>query len=293
MVHFITRLLRMTLVTACFVPAVAQHPKTTAPRSHAGDRGGEAATTAVSSVCSRNAEFRRQHSRDMWARVPHTSLMRAAAQGRLNGVRILLRRGAAVNEKNELGMTALMLAAAAGHVDVVKALLAAGADPNASAGIAHVGAWSVLTMAMNPLNRNWLEVIDALIAAGGKVNPPRSVTISPLVYAVEQCDTRMIKALLARGADVNWDNEISRAPLVSTVTNGEPDVEVTRLLLEAGADPNKPRLSVGNECVSILVYLDGWLEASSDKDREEIRRLLERSGARRHREKTKGRPCHP
>jgi ankyrin repeat protein len=198
-----------------------------------------------------------------------------------------------VDEKNELGMTALMLAARAGHVDVVKALLAAGADPNASAGIAHVGAWSVLTMAMNPLNRNWFEVIDALIAAGAKVNPPRAVAISPLTHAVVQCDTGMIKALLARGADVNWENEISSAPLVTAVTNGEPDVEVTRLLLEAGADPNKPRLSVGNESVSILSYLDGWLEGSSDKDREEIRRLLERAGAKRHREKRNGKPCHP
>jgi ankyrin repeat protein len=205
----------------------------------------------------------------------------------------LLRGGAAVDEKNALGMTALMLAAGAGHVDVVKALLAAGADPNASVGIAHVGAWSVLTMAMNPLNRNWLEVIDTLIAAGGKVNPPSSVAISPLAYAVEQCDTGMIKALLARGADVNWGNEISHMPLVSAVTEGEPDVEVTRLLLEAGADPNKPRLSVGDECVSILAYLDGWLEGSTDKDREEIRRLLERSGARRHRAKSNGMPCHP
>ena len=264
---------------------------TMAPHTLAGDRGGDAAATSAGSVCARNAALRRQLSRDMWAKVPRTSLVRAAEQGRLNGVRVLLRRGAAVDEKNELGMTALMLAAGAGHVDVVKALLAAGADPNASGGVAHVGAWSVLTMAMNPLNRNWLEVIDALIAAGGKVNPPSSVDISPLTHAVVQCDTSMIKALLARGADVNWENEISSAPLVTAVTNGEPDVEVTRLLLEAGADPNKPRLSVGNECVSILSYLDGWLERSSDKDREEIRRLLERAGAKRYRENSNGKPC--
>ena len=86
-----------------------------------------------------------------------------------------------MNQKNAIGMTPLMLAAGAGHIDVIKALLAAGAHPNAAGGIAHGPIFSVMTMGMTSSNKHRMEVMDALIAAGGKVNPPRDSPIAPLV----------------------------------------------------------------------------------------------------------------
>jgi len=81
--------------------------------------------------------------------------MSAAQAGRLDKVRVLLKGGVDVNEKLDAlgGMTALMLAAAAGHLEVVKELLKAGANPNALAGIAHVGFFTPLVMAMNGVNK--------------------------------------------------------------------------------------------------------------------------------------------
>jgi ankyrin repeat protein len=220
--------------------------------------------------------------------------MRAAAAGRLDEVRGLVKAGADVNEKAEsLGFTALVLAAGAGHLEVVKVLLEGGADPNAAGGAAHVGFFSVLTAAMARRNENRLELIDTLIAAGAKVNPPKWFPESPLDWAVRERDLEMLRALLKRGADANWENEIGSTPLVTAVTAAEPDVELVRSLLAAGASPNKPRLWVGDDCVSILEYLDGWLEASRDEGREEIGRLLVQSGARKYRAKSNGTPCKP
>jgi ankyrin repeat protein len=214
--------------------------------------------------------------------------MRAAAGGRLDEVRNLL-EGADVNEKGALGITALMFAVGAGHLEVVKALLEAGADPNAAGGVVHGGVFSVLTVAMNRQNKNRMELMDILIAAGAKVNPPRRFPESPLDAAVKERDIEMLKALLERGADVNWENEIGTTPLETAVSMGEPDVEVVRLLLKAGADPNRPRLWEGDVCVSLLEVFDKG--PSRDKVREEIRRLLKQSGAKKYIVKSHGMPC--
>jgi hypothetical protein len=70
---------------------------------------------------------------------------------------------------------------------------------------------------------------------------------------------------------------------------GEPDVEVVRLLLKAGADPNRPRLWVGDHCVSLLEAFDNGL--SRDNVSKEIRRLLKQSGAKKYTAKSHGMPC--
>jgi uncharacterized protein len=57
-----------------------------------------------------------------------TSLMRAARDGRLDLVRLLIERNAGLNQTGKYRLTALMLAVIAGHEDVVGALCEAGAD---------------------------------------------------------------------------------------------------------------------------------------------------------------------
>jgi ankyrin repeat protein len=217
--------------------------------------------------------------------------MRAAAAGRLDEVRNLLKAGADVNEElAELGLTALMIAAARGDIEMLKLLLAAGANPNASGGVAHVGFWTVLTVAMNRQNKNRLELVDTLIAAGAQVNPPW-VPESPLQATIKANDIEMLKALLQRGSDVNWENEIGTTALVTAIAMAEPNAEIVRLLLKAGANPNKPRLWAGEDCVSLLTFLGEPSRISKDKVRAEIRRLVVQAGGKRFAANLHGKPC--
>jgi uncharacterized protein len=214
--------------------------------------------------------------------------MQAAAHGQLNSVRALLKSGADVNTKGEVGFSALMLAARQGNHEVVKTLLEAGADPNVSIGIAHVGRWSVLTMAMSRCNPNRIPLMDTLIAAGARVNPPKEDPITPLNHAIEQSDIEMIQAILQRGAEVNRTGKFGNTPLTTAVTMGDINVAVVKLLLAAGADPNPPKLRVGadGDEMSLLAYLESYIEGSRkdgrrDEAREEIARMLKQAGAKR------------
>jgi ankyrin repeat protein len=217
--------------------------------------------------------------------------MRAAFAGRVDQVAALLKSGVDVNEKDVLGCTALTFSVVKGNIDVAKLLLQAGADPNAVGGVAHVGFCSVMIMAMTPRPHR-LELIDMLIAAGGALNPPHSFPHSPLMSAVQFKDTELINALLERGADVNWANSIGTTALQEAITIGEPRVEVVRLLLKAGADPNKPRLWVGNVCISLLQALDERLTMSNNQTDRDIRDLLRGAGAKKYKRQSRGRPCY-
>jgi ankyrin repeat protein len=220
--------------------------------------------------------------------------MRATWKGRVDEVRRLLKEGSNVNETFDFGYTALIIAALLGHLDVLKVLLDAGADPNGMAGLTHPRViFTPLNAAMNRRNKKRLETIDMLIAAGAKVNTPVPLQ-SPLDNAVTNRDIEMVRAFLDRGADVDWPDQFGRTALVTAVlaTNG-PDVSIVKLLLDAGANPNKPRLSAGNHCVSIFEFQSYGLKFSKDHARLETRRLLIQYGAKRYRSKACINGCYP
>jgi ankyrin repeat protein len=165
-----------------------------------------------------------------------TPLMRAAESGNTDQVRALLKRGADVNAAlPQWRLTALMLAAGEGHLQVVKALLAAGATPNAVAfGHGGVPGWAWM-FAMNRCNKEWLEITDAMLAAGVQLNPRANIYPSPLTYAIERDDMVMIEALVMRGADVNLkDQEAGETPLMFAARYSSH--KVVRALIDAGAD---------------------------------------------------------
>lgn len=165
-----------------------------------------------------------------------TALMAAAGRGHVEIVRILLRNGAEVNTKHEVGGTALTGAAARGHLEVVKALLAAGADSNVWVASFHGGIKTALQYAMQPENKNWREIVEAMITAGAEVNPRAGFILSPLRGAIEKEDAALLKTMIELGADVNLIDDTGSTPLMFAVQSSSPNI--VKALLDAGAHLN-------------------------------------------------------
>ena len=194
--------------------------------------------------------------------------MVAAENGDLNRVREQLEKGVDVNARAQAGHTALMLAAAAGHLEVVKTLLNAKADPNIRVITFHAGESLTLMAAMNRCNKDWEKILDAMIAAGGELNPKEVFSNSPLMYAITRYDPILVKALIAKGADVNLKNHRGTTPLMTAIMSRGATVENVKLLLGAGADAN----ARDNDGKTAQAYVDIYVKEKTE--RAELSRLL-------------------
>jgi ankyrin repeat protein len=189
------------------------------------------------------------------------SLWTAIALDRADDVRDMLVRDPAMRgarmTRNQQRRTPLHHAAAKNRLRIVQLLLALGADPHAADA---TGATALTTAAQENADP---AIVSALLAAGAKldvltavnlgrygeaeamlredpsrVGPDGGDTIA-LHLAVNKQNLATIRWLLAHGIDVNakrlmWD--CNHTALHMTIESGA--VEIARLLLDAGADPN-------------------------------------------------------
>ena len=186
-----------------------------------------------------------------------TALMAAAAYGHTEAVNLLLNEGANVNMRHEVGGTALTSAAARGHLEVVKALLKAGGDPNVVVGSMHGGIITAMMFAMNPENRDWLQIVDELITAGAPLNPQNEFYLSPLRWIIAEDNRSMLQVFLKRGLNVNLLDEDGSTPLMYAAHYGSPDM--VRALIDAGADLNAKNKNGETALTIALKYsLNNW-----------------------------------
>jgi ankyrin repeat protein len=147
---------------------------------------------------------------DHRAKVEAQTLVAAASANDLASIRLLIEKGAAVNEKDDLGRTPLMHAAGNGNLKAVELLLSKGADVNAiSADKAETVkngpiALGNLTALMLAVPAGGPEVVKALLDAGANVNAEDVRHMTPLMLAVatDRADPRTVRLLLQRGADI-------------------------------------------------------------------------------------------
>jgi ankyrin repeat protein len=189
-----------------------------------------------------------------------TALLFAARHGSLDAVRALVAAGAEVNEARPDGATPLLVAVINGHADLVDFLLDKGANPNAEGGVTELTVTGTRAKPVPIRYRRlgyskrdsegvfrdniWGKPLQAAVHVA-------NWQISDQFIAVQFDRLRVIKSLLDHGADVNgrnrmeeprWSGARYRRPLQGAtaflLATKSADIEVMRLLLAYGADPN-------------------------------------------------------
>jgi len=192
-----------------------------------------------------------------------TPLMAASRTGKINAVELLIKAESDPNAADSYQKeTALMWAAEEGHVEVVNALLAAGANPNAQAAVSQLttrknadhptGGFTALMFAVRDGHE---DVIRALVKGKADLKATNGDGLTATSIAIENDRFDLARTLLDLGADPNdgalffavgmrdattdmraHDGSRLRANLPNQLTA----LDLVKLLLERGADPNKP-----------------------------------------------------
>ena len=184
-----------------------------------------------------------------------TALMTASRNGKVDAVKLLLTRGAKVNAKEGFrGQTALMWAASEGNAAAAEMLIEFGADVKAKSN-------SGFTALLFAVRNAHIEAAETLLKHGANVNDVAPDGTSALNMAVVNAYFELASVLLNNGADPNapdprgsalhtlaWLRRpgADGAAGVGNTPHGPPPptgkttaIELAKLLLEHGADPNR------------------------------------------------------
>ncbi len=158
-----------------------------------------------------------------------TALMRAARNGHLPVVKLLVSRGAAVNMQ---GYECPLGAAVTGHhLCIVKYLVSKGADVNL-----RFDADSGPTVLMGAAFNGNLEIVEYLVSKGAKVKDiSRDRNHSTLSNALEGKNYKIAEFLISKGADVNFKTGTGETLIIRCVK--AKDTDAVRILIDAVADP--------------------------------------------------------
>jgi uncharacterized protein len=229
-----------------------------------------------------------------------TPLMAAARAGSQDAVRLLLEAGADANAVDAYQQqTALMWAAAEGHVDVVKTLLDTRADPNRKAYVTALeerkhadhptGGFTALMFAAR---NGHAEVVKALIKGGAdpKVTNGDGATATMVAIVNDRFD--LAAMLLELGADPNDGSLYSVVDMHDATSdmrardgsrlradhaNKLGALDLVKVLLDRGADPNKPfvgQLHSTTLCCGEEVNASPFFRAAVAADVEALKLML-------------------
>ena len=185
-------------------------------------------------------------------------------------IRRLIDNGAGVDARDAEGNTPLILASFYASPNCVQLLLEKGADVNA----ANQAAVTALIRAATDHEKARL-----LVDAGARVGV-RTADLgnTPLILAARRAgNSRTVKLLLERGADARERNDAGVSPIISGAASG--DLEIVRLLLDAGSNPDDFPTSNDPRAAAIAAGLRTPLMWAAYRNDERMVRLLLDRGA--------------
>ena len=162
------------------------------------------------------------------------SLLESAERGDMAGVERLIATGAPIDAVNAAGQTPLLLAVQGNHVDVARRLIEAGANINAQA-VNQDTPW----LLAGALGRTGM--LRAMLPKGPDFRVRNRFGGNALIPACERAHVDTVAFLLTTPIDVNHVNNLGWTCLLEIVilgNGGQPYVDVTKLVLGAGANPN-------------------------------------------------------
>ena len=156
-------------------------------------------------------------------------LLSAVGYNQRDMVKLLLERGAKVDQQEEDGIlgTPLIFAAIKGNADIARDLLAAGANVNSRTS-------NGATALMEAAEEKHTALVPLLLQAGADVNAADNFGVTALWHAASQGNLATAKLLIDAGADVNARSS-NQGSILETAALDAKSVEMVRMLLKHGA----------------------------------------------------------
>ena len=155
-----------------------------------------------------------------------TPLMFASGIGVQEIVKILVVKGARLNDTDTQGNSALSKAAHKGHLDTVRFLLQQGANPNAETN----QKWTALMFASH---RGQIDVLKTLLKHGARADLQNELGMSSVMYAAQNGHLEIVHILIQRGAKVDLTSLNGSTALIWAIRSGQE--KIAEVLLESGA----------------------------------------------------------
>ncbi|MCK4319533.1 ankyrin repeat domain-containing protein [Candidatus Micrarchaeota archaeon] len=156
-----------------------------------------------------------------------TALMYAAENGDTKTAKLLIKKGADMNTKDNWGETALTRVVEKGNTETAELLIEKGADINTMS--------CKGTLLMCAVNNGDIEMVELLIKKGVDINAKdKYFGKTALIDAAQNGNTKIAKLLIQNGADIDLIDESGRTALIWAAWNGH--TETAELLIEKGAD---------------------------------------------------------
>lgn len=162
-----------------------------------------------------------------WSDIP--PLFLAASVGSINTAKMLIEKGASIDEKTEWGESYFVSVVSSGNMDGIRFLLKQGCSAKSES----VSGEAIIAKAVQKKN---VKLVELLLEFGASITSTDLSGRSLLTVALDKKDYEMAELLLKMDANPN-DSTIYGNPLLADEI-GNRRIKTAKLLLDWGADPN-------------------------------------------------------